>query len=155
MTTRNGKISDEALRGAIDRARRLSEPEPEPFRSIAFRTLLDYLLSHGSAMTEPRSAAPAPGLGLNEFLASRRAETHPDRVLAIAYYQERYNGGEPITTKDLVDAYQRARLKRPQNFPDVIATLVRKGHLVEQERRDGLKSWGITGTGVAHVERDL
>ena len=155
MTTRNGRQSDEALRAVVERARRLAEPEPEPFRSLAFRTLLDYLLSNGAGAAEPHPTVPPPGLGLNEFLASRNAETHPDRVLAIAYYQERYSGGPPLTTKDLVDAYQRARLKRPQNFPDVIATLVRKGQLTEEARRDGLKSWGITGTGATYVERNL
>lgn len=155
MTSRNGKQSDEALRAVIERARRLAEPEAEPFRSLAFRTVLDYLLCNGAVSSEPRPTAPPPGLGLNEFLASRNAETHPDRVLAIAYFQERYSGGPPLTTKDLVDAYQRARLKRPQNFPDVIATLVRKGYLTEEARRDGLKCWGITGTGVTHLEREL
>jgi len=80
-------------------------------------------------------------------VAWKTAWLHPERVLAIAYFQERYSGGEPITTRDLADAYQHARVKRPQNFPDVIATLVRKGYLVEQERREGLKSWGITGSG--------
>jgi hypothetical protein len=155
VTTRNGKQSDEALRAVIERARRLAEPEPEPYRSLTFRTLLDYLLCNGAIPPEPRVSVPPAGLGLNEFLASRNAGTHPDRVLAIAYYQERYSSGPPLTTKDLVEAYQRARLKRPQNFPDVIATLVRKGYLNEEARRDGLKSWGITGTGAAHVERDL
>lgn len=158
MTARsrqNGTVSDEVLRTAIERARRLCEGESEPFRSIAFRVLLSYLLSHPPGTTEEQAAAPAPGLGLNEFLATRRADTHPDRVMAIAYFQERYSSGPPITTRDIVDAYQKARLKRPQNFPDVIATLVRKGYLIDEGRRDGLKAWGITGTGAAHVERSL
>lgn len=155
MTARNGKLSDEALRSAIERARRLCEPEPEPYRSLAFQTLLDYLLGHAPSQGEPRATAPEPGLGLAEFLAARQVETHPDRVLAIAYHQERYSSGPPITTRDLSEAYQKARLKRPQNFPDVIASLIRKGFLVEEARRDGFKAWGITGTGVAHVERDL
>lgn len=154
MASRIGRTSDEALRAAVERARRLSEAEPEPFRSLAFQTILGYLLHFGGDSVDVRPAAPAPGLGLNEFLAARRIETHPDRVLTIAYFQERYSSGSPITTKDLVDAYQRSRLKRPQNFPDVIASLVRKGYLTEESRRDGLKSWGITSTGAQHVERE-
>jgi hypothetical protein len=139
MTTRSGSVSDEDLRSAVERARRLTDGEAEPYRSIAFQTLLDYLINNRTSSGEP----------------ALRAETHPDRVLGIAFYQERYMGGPPVTARDLTDAYQRARLKRPQNFPDVIASLVRKGHLVEQGRRDGLKSWGLTGTGSARIEREL
>jgi hypothetical protein len=155
MTTRLGSATDEELRSAVERARRLTVGEAEPYRSIAFQTLLDYLINNRPANGEPAGARLQLGLDLNEFLASLRVDTHPDRVLGIAFYQERYMGGPPVTAHDLSEAYQRARLKRPQNFPDVIASLVRKGHLVEQGRRDGLKSWGLTGTGSAHVEREL
>jgi hypothetical protein len=154
MTTYSSPITDEDLRAAVERARRLADSEPEPFRSLAFQTLLDYLIHNRGGGAEPAPHLKA-GLDLNEFLASLRAETHPDRVLAIAYYQEKYLGGPPVTAHDLADAYQRARVKRPQNFPDVIASLVRKGQLVEQPRREGLKSWGITSTGAARVEREL
>jgi hypothetical protein len=155
MTTRSPSTTDEDLRSAVERARRLTDGESEPYRSIAFQTLLDYLLNHRGAAGEPAGVHLVPGLDLNEFLASLRVDTHPDRVLGIAFYQERYLSGPPVTARDLSEAYQRARLKRPQNFPDVIASLVRKGHLVEQSRRDGLKSWGLTGTGSARVEREL
>jgi hypothetical protein len=147
MTTNASTISDEDLRAAVERARRLADPEPEPFRSLAFQTLLDYLIRTGPPAGAQPAAHLRPGLDL--------IETHPDRVLAIAYYQEKYVAGPPVTAHDLAEAYQRGRIKRPQNFPDVIASLVRKGLLVEQPRREGLKSWGITSTGAARVEREL
>jgi len=77
---------DDAIRAAIARARRLTESEPEPFRALAFRTVLEHLL-RGS--TAPPSAGDAPppsvDMDLTEFLASKKAATHPDRVVAIAY----------------------------------------------------------------------
>ncbi len=155
MTTYATTVSDDDLKAAVERARRLADTEPEPFRSLAFQTLLEYLIRNGSTPGAEPAPHLKPGLDLNEFLASLRAETHPDRVLAIAYYQEKYLAGPPVTAHDLTEAYQRARVKRPQNFPDVIASLVRKGQLVEQPRREGLKSWGITNTGSARVEREL
>jgi hypothetical protein len=155
MPVRSGRVTDEELRAAVDRARRLTECEPEPFRSAAFQTLLDYLINNRSAIAEPKTPEIRPGLDLNEFLATLGAETHPDRVLAIAFYQERYSGGPPVTTRELGECYQRARIKRPQNFPDVIASLVRKGYLAEGPRREGLKSWALTGSGSARVERGL
>src|SRR5690348_10413261 len=117
MTTRTSTVSDEDLRAAVERARRLTDGEPEPYRSLAFQTLLDYLINNRPVTGESLAPYLTPGLDLNEFLASLRAETHPDRVLAIAFYQERYMSGPPVTARDLSEAYQRARLKRPQNFP--------------------------------------
>jgi|GEM_PF-1081124 len=150
-----------ALRAAVALARAIAEEHPEPFRSLAFTAVLDRLLR------EPRPAAPAPAIGeaaaarqpdtsmqIAEFLASlRHVDSHPSRVVAIAYYHEKRQPGYGITTRDLIDAYQRARIKRPQNFPDVIASCMRRGYLVEAGRRDGMKVWQITSTGERLIEQ--
>jgi hypothetical protein len=153
--------TDEVLRSAVDRARQLADEQPEPFRSLAFTTLLAHLLDGGAPSPAGRVAAPVPAsppptdMQIAEFLAQRRIESHPDRVVAIAYYHYQRFDGQGITTKDLVEAYTRSRAKRPQNFPDVIASCVRKGYLVDGGRREGMKTWIITGTGEAHVEQDM
>lgn len=153
--------TDEALRGIVDRARRLVEEQPEPFRSLAFNTLLDHLLRGGGAAPAGRAAAATPAappsteMQIAEFLAQRRIDSHPDRVVAIAYYAYHRFDGQGVTTRDLAEAYTKARAKRPQNYPDVIASCVRKGYLVDGGRRDGMKTWVVTGTGEAHVEQDL
>jgi hypothetical protein len=146
---------DDAIRAAVARARRLTEDEPEPFRSLAFRAVLEHLLRGAIATSSGVAAAPAVDMDLTEFLASRKATTHPDRVVAIAYYLYRTQSGAGVTTHDLTEAYSRARIKKPQNFPDVIAACVRRGRLVEGERKDGMKSWVITRTGEAFVESNL
>jgi hypothetical protein len=149
-------VDDDEIRGVIERARRLAEPELEPFRSIAFRSLLDHLLRVGQSTPAAPSSSPLPaGIDLTEFLAAKKATTHPDRVVAIAYFVYRTQNGAGVTTQDLTDAYSRARVKKPQNFPDVIAACVRRGRLVEGERKDGMKSWVITRTGEAYVEQTL
>lgn len=152
-------VDDDAIRAAVQRARRLSEDEPEPFRSIAFRTVLEHLLrSAPAALGSTPAAAPAappPDMDLTEFLASKKVATHPDRVVAVAYFIYRTQNGAGVTTQDLTDAYSRARVKKPQNFPDVIAACVRRGRLVEGERKDGMKAWVITRTGETYVEQNL
>ncbi len=153
--------TDESLRGVVDRARRLVEEQPEPFRSLAFTTVLEHLLRGGGPAVGARAAAPVPtappstDMQIAEFLAQRRLDSHPDRVVAISYYHYHRYDGQGVTTRDLVDAYTKSRAKRPQNFPDVIASCVRKGYLVDGGRRDGMKTWVITGTGETHVEQDL
>jgi len=150
-------VDDDAIRAAVQRARRLAEGEPEPFRSIAFRTVLEHLLRAEPASTPaaPAPSAPPLDMDLTEFLAAKKAGTHPDRVVAIAYFTYHTQNGAGVTTQDLTDAYSRARVKKPQNFPDVIAACVRRGRLVEGERKDGMKSWVITRTGETYVEQSL
>ena len=149
-------MDDEQIRAAILRARGLCEDQPEPFRSIAFRAVLEALIRGNGISAPAGKASPSPvGIDLIEFLAAKKAETHPDRVVAIAYYYYHTQGGTGVTTKELADAYSRARIKKPQNYPDVIAGCVRRGYLVEGERKDGMKSWVITRTGETHVEQDL
>ena len=148
-------MDDEAIRAMIQRARRLTDGEPEPVRAVAFRVVLDHLLRGGGPAQPPAPTPPPTDMDLAEFLAAKKATTHPDRVVAIAYYTYRTQGGAGVTTQELTDAYSRARIKKPQNFPDVIAACVRRGRLVEGERKDGMKSWVITRTGEAFVEQIL
>jgi hypothetical protein len=150
-------VDDDVIRASMQRARRLCEGEPEPFRSIAFRTVLEHLLRAAPAApaTTSAPAAPPPDMDLTEFLAAKKAATHPDRVVAIAYFTYHTQAGAGVTTQDLTDAYSRARVKKPQNFPDVIAACVRRGRLVEGERKDGMKAWVITRTGESYVEQSL
>ncbi|MGH2602601.1 MAG: hypothetical protein ACRDJ9_24855 [Dehalococcoidia bacterium] len=150
-------LDDDAIREAIGRARRLSEAEPEPLRTVAFRVVLEHLLrsAPGAGGVTPAPSPPPTDMDLTEFLAAKKVTTHPDRVIAIAYYTYHTQNGTGVTTQDLTDAYGRARVKRPQNFPDVIAACVRRGRLVEGERKDAMKSWVITRTGEAYVEQNL
>lgn len=153
-----GTVDDDQIVQVIDRARALSEELPEPFRSLTYRVLLEAFL-RGTSQRTVADAGPPPelaGVELEEFLASKKkVRTHTDRVVAIAYYHYRTSGGSGVTTKDLLDAYTRSRERKPQNFPDVISACVRRGHVVESERRDGMKSWTITRTGEQYVEGTL
>jgi hypothetical protein len=139
--------------------------ELEARLALAFTTVLGMLLKGGradGAMASSRGGPvpampPSIDMPIAEYLAQRRVDSHPDRVVAIAYYHYRRFDGQGVTTRDLVEAYTKARAKRPQNYPDVIASCVRKGYLVlvDGGRRDGMKTWVVTRTGEAHVEQEL
>ena len=152
-------MQDDSLRDAIARARRAVEAEEEPFRSAAFTVILEHLLNRGPSVSaipvqpwRPTAGASAvSGMQLNEFLALKSPKTHPERVALIAYYYH-HERNESITIKDVAEAYSRARVKKPQNIPDVIATCVRRGHLIDTEKKDGFKAWIITQAGDAAVE---
>src|SRR6266540_2898665 len=103
--------SDEGIRQAIERARSLVADEEEPYRSIAFQTLLESFLGQQPQRAEARvvgSTAPRTvreSSSINEFLAEVKPRSHFDRVVAIAYHH--YSRGYPqgITLAEIVDAY--------------------------------------------------
>lgn len=149
-------MDDDQIRQILERARRLAEREPEPFRSLAYAALLTRFLQGGALAKETPGSAPlAASMDLAEFLAAKKVTTHPDRVVAIAYHAYHTQDGAGVTTHDLAEAYSRARVKKPQNFPDVIAACVRRGRLVEGERKDAMKSWVITRTGEEWIEQGM
>ncbi len=141
---------------AIKQAREIADDLPEPYRPVAFQVAVNYFLGGSAVATKPglRQATASMDMELNEFLASKKIGSHPDRIVAVAYYQLRKGAGG-VTTKDIADAYARARLRKPQNVHDVISTTIRRGFLVDGEKKDGMRTWVITPTGEAHVEGEL
>lgn len=148
-------MTDDELRAALDRARALADTQPEPYREAAFRVLLERFLGAGARPARAVNGRTADPSGLPEFLASLNVDSHPARVTAIAYYHFHTADGAAINTRDIIEGYTRARLRRPQNIPDVVATCVRRGHLVDKGRKDGLKAWVITRTGDQFVRAEL
>ena len=152
-------MEDQEIRDALRRARAMTDDQPEPYRSLAFPIVFETLLRGAPvpvAVATARPASPSPvDMDLVEFLASKKITTHPDRVVAIAFFIYRTEDGAGVTTRELSEGYSKARVRKPQNFPDVIAACVRRGHLVEGPRKDGMKSWVITRTGETFTEQTL
>lgn len=150
-------LTDQQFHDAVARAREIAGSYEEPYKTVVFTEILKRLLDMPSrapvAATGsggPEVVAALPG-SLNEFLAAKAARSHPDRVACIAYYLYRRDGLS-MTAKDIAEGYTAARVRRPQNVSDVVGTCVRKGWLVDAERRDGAKAWTITPTGEQYVE---
>jgi hypothetical protein len=148
-------MDDEQMKEVIKRAAHLVVDAPPDLRESAFRVILEHMLRVGagpSALPQAPSHPGAPSLGINEFLARVAPSTHPERVTAIAYHTYRSEGAG-ITTKDIADAYTKARAKKPQNIPEVIGICIQRGYLIEAEKKNGLKSWMITPTGEAFIDQ--
>lgn len=145
------------LNEAIANARKIADDQPAVYRVVTFELAVNYLLKGqdhtvADAVTSP--VRPSIPTQLNEFLASKRIESHPDRITAIAYYAHR-TGNSDISTKDILDAYGRARLRKPQNVHDVIGTCIRRGFLIDTDKKNGMRAWLITPSGESYVEEKL
>jgi hypothetical protein len=127
----------------------------DPFRQIAFeivfRKLLEDTVVEKATKEMPMELST---LQINEVLASKNLESHMDKVEAIAWYFLR-QGEDSVTSKDIFEAYAKARLQRPRNLTDVINTSVsaKRGHLMDSpNKKDGSKAWSITRTGEKYIE---
>jgi hypothetical protein len=89
-----------------------------------------------------------------EFLLSKDHRNDTHMVLAVGYYLENYESISSFNRKDL-DEYttNKAREKAISNIDREISNCIRNGYLEEaKEKKDGLKAWSLTNTGVKYVE---
>lgn len=75
-------------------------------------------------------------MDLSTFVRNFSPSSHPERVTAIAYYLEAYQDQDTFTTSDISEAYESARLQKPSNISDSIASAERKGW-VHRKGKDG------------------
>jgi len=148
-------VDDQQMKEAIKRATHLVVDAPPELRETAFRVILEHMLradAEPSVLPQAPSRPEAPSLGINEFLAKVAPSSHVERLTAIAYHAYRSEDAS-ITTKDIAEAYTKARAKKPQNIPEVIGICIQRGYLIEAEKKKGLKSWMITPTGEAFIDQ--
>ena len=148
-------MNDDRIRESISRAQAIARDADDPFQVVAFRVVLERLLAEGAVPGQPAEkigGVPMPST-VSEFLATAAPRSHVDTVVQMAYYLWRSGDTAGVTIEELLGAYAQARLKKPKNVSDVLATAIRKGYLVEAaQKKDGKKCWLITQTGEAFVE---
>ena len=146
-------MGNEEIRTAIEEAMGLTRHLEEPFKSIAFRVVLQRQLGQHQPTSDDRPAAVVrPGDTFGELAAARQPTTHVNRVILFAYYSLHSGDRKGVTIKEIEEAYRQIRERKPQNIPDVIAGCSRHGFLVEGQRKEGAKTWVITSRGEGYVE---
>lgn len=156
-------MTNPAIVETLREAEELASAVSEPFRVKAFEVVALRLLQ-GEPRGEERHASPRNGASssvgemalpqaVNELLAGLRNRAHTDRFIAVIYHSLKQGGPEALTTDEILSGYQASRMSRPSNPSDVIAKCFRKGHVTEDARRDGQKSWRLTGSGEHYVEQ--
>lgn len=136
----------------------------EPFKSIAFKVLLeksfnelagpnmnkaekDMLLPIAIAQTEPTTL---PG-----FMRKMNTKSHIDKVLAIVYFLTQRQSLDAVTVSDIEESYRKSLLKPSTNTNYMLNIAVSRGYLMELGDREGKKSWTITQDGIDLMEKLL
>lgn len=95
-------------------------------------------------------------LSLREFLLEKKPSNDVERTLTIGYFLEKHEGTSSFNIEDLLDAYVRAKEKKPININDKVGMNAKKGHMDEDRtKKDGKKSWYITSSGERFVESNF
>jgi hypothetical protein len=92
---------------------------------------------------------------LVEFLAPLKGASHRERVLAVLYYRQRYDGMDALTVEQITEGLERARAPkwRSANVADVLA---KSGAYVDAPGRAGRALlWKLTPSGADHVRDRL
>lgn len=102
------------------------------------------------------SPAPSKKLSAKEFLINKNAGSELQKVVALAFYLERYEGLTSFNVSDLEAAFRSAREKLPKNMNDAVNKNITRGFLMEAgEKKDSKKAWNLTSTGERHVENEM
>ncbi len=98
-----------------------------------------------------RHSAVAPDLSVGEILWQANVSTDTDRCLIMSYYLFR-RGHREFTHRDLLKLYDESGTPHPTNVYDVLSRLVKRTHLRLLDEQEGVKSFTITQSGLAHSE---
>lgn len=95
-------------------------------------------------------------LSLKEFLLTKKPSDDVKRTLGIGYFLENFESFTSFNTDDLLDAYEKAKEKKPLNINDKVNMNIRNGHMAESAvKKDNKKAWYITNSGESFVEKDF
>ncbi|MBU7047659.1 MAG: hypothetical protein HXS54_14590 [Theionarchaea archaeon] len=95
-------------------------------------------------------------ISLGELLSEKTHLKHTETVTLFAYYIERILQEPFFNVNDIDELFLKSKTKGPANTNDTVNSLVRKGHLMEvDEKKDNLKCWTITMSGIKFVESKM
>ena len=126
-------------------------------KKIAFNNVLQFLLDvfrsstlvrpvHEATITKVRGA-----LSLSEFINIINPKSHPERIVAIAYYMKKYEEIEEFDKKTLIEKFREAALPLPANIGRDIKVAIRKGWL-SRRRQGRTYVYYITIEGIKFIE---
>lgn len=91
-------------------------------------------------------------LSMVEFVNNEcEVSTHKERVLAIGYYLEAYDGQDSFTKNDIADGYTRCGTGNT-NFSARAGDAVEEGWLKIEDDDAALRHWSVTKTGAEKAE---
>jgi len=134
--------------------------ENADLKKIAFNNVLQLLLDvfRSSTLARPvREATITKVRGapsLSEFINIINPRSHPERIIAIAYYMKKYEEIEEFDKKTLIEKFKEGALPLPANINRDIKIAIRNRWL-SRRRQGRTYVYYITVKGIKFIERKI
>lgn len=103
-------------------------------------------------VAEPARIAKA--LSIREFLIEKQPKSDVEKTFIIGYYLETLRNLGSFNTRDLGDGFREAKENIPANINLAVIGNVQKGYFMEaKEKKESLKAWTLTNSGISYFER--
>lgn len=139
----------------------------DSLKQIAFQKILDSLLisvpapsahSTGNMMEtrqEPITSSQNIPENISEFFGQKNPKTHPEIVLAMAYYFH-YRGTREFTVGEVINAYTMLLIPKPKNPTDIINQNIRKSFIAKADKqKESKQAYYITKYGLDYVNNSF
>jgi hypothetical protein len=103
-------------------------------------------------LKSPSNPAGQKPVSISEFLRSTKPSSDVEKTLAIVYYLEKFEQKDSINSREILDAFIRAKEPAPVNVNESVNKNIRKGFLMEvPARKESRKAWVVTNSGEVRV----
>lgn len=94
-------------------------------------------------------------ISIREFINSKKPKGDVNKTLAIGYFLENYENLKFFNKSDLIEYFKKAK-EKPQKINDKVYQNIKKGYMMEiDEKKDNLKCWCLTNSGLKFCENDF
>ena len=95
-------------------------------------------------------------ISIQEYIMSKNPKGDVNKTLAIGNFIEKYENLKIYNKNDLEGYFKKAKEKPPLNINDKVNANIKKGYMMEvDEKRDNLKCWCLTNSGIQFCENDF
>jgi hypothetical protein len=145
-----------SIEADVRTARELSQLYPNEQREVFVAVLVARLVVNSPATSEAQQSAKrardAKPLAPSELFAQLRPGSEVSRVLAGAFFLDKYRGVPDFTAEEIRQCLVEAKVPAPRNVSLAALQNSRKG-LMAQRQKSGRKiSWYLTLSGIREVE---
>jgi len=146
------------IEAEVKAAREVSQLYPDERKEVFTAVLTARLVMNPPGAPDARSAEVAPDAkppAPSELFAQLKVDSEVSRVLAGAFFLDKYRGLPDFTADEVKQCLVEAKVPAPKNVSLAALQNSRKG-LMAQKKKSGRKiSWYLTLSGIREVERML
>lgn len=117
-----------------------------------------------SLLSAPSTGLPAqtlvessiiPNVAPTELLKRLNSKIMADRILLLIYYLWKERKIDSVNTSEVRNILKEVREVPPSNLTDMLSYLSSKAMLTPATKKDKMKSWMLTRTGIEFIEKQL